>query len=42
VRSVAGAFVEDEIATLAARNGLDGCVITQHWPQRWLLWWRKM
>jgi 2-polyprenyl-3-methyl-5-hydroxy-6-metoxy-1,4-benzoquinol methylase len=41
VRSVAGAFVENEIATLAAQNGLDGCVITQHWPQRWLLWWRK-
>ena len=41
VRSVAGAFVESEIAALAAQNGLDRCVITQHWPQRWLLWWRK-
>ncbi len=41
VRSVAGAFAESEIATLATQNGLDGCVITQHWPQRWLLWWRK-
>ena len=41
VRSVAAAYAESEIATLAAQNGLDGCVITQHWPQRWLLWWRK-
>ena len=41
VRSVAGAFVESEIATLTAQNGLDGCVITLHWPQRWLLWWSK-
>jgi hypothetical protein len=41
VRSVAGAFVESEIATLTTQNGLDGYVISQHWPQRWLLWWRK-
>jgi 2-polyprenyl-3-methyl-5-hydroxy-6-metoxy-1,4-benzoquinol methylase len=42
VRSVAGAFVESEIASLTAQNGLDGCVITRHWPQRWLLRWRKI
>ena len=41
VRSVAAAFVECEIATLTAQNGMDGCVITQQWPQRWLLWWKK-
>ena len=41
VRSVAAAFAENEIAELAAQSGLDGCVITNHWPQRWLLWWRK-
>ncbi len=41
VRSVSAAYAENEIATLAAQNGLDSSVITQHWPQRWLLWWRK-
>jgi len=41
VRSVAGAFVENEIANLTVQHGLDDCVITTHWPQRWLLWWRK-
>ncbi len=42
VRSVAAAFMENEVVELAANNGLDGCVISQHWPQRWLLSWRKL
>ena len=41
VRSVAAAFAENEIAELAAQSGLNGCVITNRWPQRWLLSWRK-
>lgn len=41
VRSVAAAFVESEILSLAAEAGLDGCVLSQHWPQRWLMSWRK-
>jgi 2-polyprenyl-3-methyl-5-hydroxy-6-metoxy-1,4-benzoquinol methylase len=41
VRSVAGAFVESEIATLTTQNGLVGYQISQHWPQRWLLRWSK-
>jgi 2-polyprenyl-3-methyl-5-hydroxy-6-metoxy-1,4-benzoquinol methylase len=41
VLSVSAAFVEAEVANLAAQCGLDGCTISQHWPQRWLLWWSK-
>jgi 2-polyprenyl-3-methyl-5-hydroxy-6-metoxy-1,4-benzoquinol methylase len=41
VRSVAAAFLEDEVMSVAVESGLDGCVMTQHWPQRWLLWWRR-
>jgi 2-polyprenyl-3-methyl-5-hydroxy-6-metoxy-1,4-benzoquinol methylase len=40
-RSVAAAFAAVEISSLAARSGLDGAVITHHWPQRWLLAWSK-
>jgi hypothetical protein len=40
-RSVEAAFAVSEIAALAGRSGLDGAVITQHWPERWLLAWRK-
>ena len=35
------AFAVNEISSLAVRSGLDGAIITQHWPQRWLLTWRK-
>ncbi|MDZ4820353.1 MAG: methyltransferase domain-containing protein [Planctomycetota bacterium] len=41
VRSVAAAFVESEIDAISADAGLNGCTISQHWPQRWLLSWSK-
>ena len=37
--SVAGAFRADEVASLAAQAGLDGAVVTRHWPERYLLSW---
>jgi 2-polyprenyl-3-methyl-5-hydroxy-6-metoxy-1,4-benzoquinol methylase len=40
-RSVAAAFALSEIRSLADRSGLDGATVNQHWPQRWLLAWRK-
>jgi 2-polyprenyl-3-methyl-5-hydroxy-6-metoxy-1,4-benzoquinol methylase len=40
-RSVAAAFAVSEISSLAARSGLEGAVISHHWPERWLLAWRK-
>ena len=40
-RSVEAAFAVSEISALASRSGLDDAVITHHWPQRWLLAWRK-
>ena len=40
-RSVAAAFALSEICSLAVGSGLDGATISQHWPQRWLLAWRK-
>jgi 2-polyprenyl-3-methyl-5-hydroxy-6-metoxy-1,4-benzoquinol methylase len=40
-RSVAAAFAVSEICSLASRSGLDGATVRQHWPQRWLLAWRK-
>jgi 2-polyprenyl-3-methyl-5-hydroxy-6-metoxy-1,4-benzoquinol methylase len=40
-RSVAAAFAVSEISLLAARAGLEGAVISHHWPERWLLAWRK-
>jgi 2-polyprenyl-3-methyl-5-hydroxy-6-metoxy-1,4-benzoquinol methylase len=41
IRSVSAAFVEREIVLLTAEAGLNGCVLSQHWPQRWLMSWRK-
>ncbi|MES1213070.1 MAG: methyltransferase domain-containing protein [Singulisphaera sp.] len=40
-RSVEAAFATKEISALAVRSGLDGAEITHHWPERWLLAWRK-
>jgi 2-polyprenyl-3-methyl-5-hydroxy-6-metoxy-1,4-benzoquinol methylase len=40
-RSVEAAFAVGEISSLASRGGLDGAILTHHWPQRWLLSWRK-
>ncbi len=40
-RSVEAAFATAEIGQLAESAGLDGAAITHHWPQRWLLDWRK-
>ena len=33
-RSVEAAFAVGEISSLASRGGMDGAVITHHWPQR--------
>ena len=40
-RSVDAAFTVQEAAGLAARAGLEGFRVTRHWPQRWLLAWRR-
>lgn len=40
-RSVAAAFAVSEISALAQRCGLDHATISHHWPERWLLAWRK-
>ena len=40
-RSVEAAFAISEVSSMASRGGLDGAVISHHWPQRWLLSWRK-
>ncbi len=39
--SVAGAFTPDEALDLARRAGLRGATIDRHWPQRFLLSWRR-
>ena len=39
--SVAGAYAVEEVARLAGQAGLNGCSIDCHWPQRFLLNWRK-
>lgn len=39
--SVAGAFTVEEARGLAERAGLSGTTITRHWPQRFLLSWRR-
>jgi hypothetical protein len=39
--SVAAAFTPAEVLDLARRAGLDGATITRHWPQRFLLEWRR-
>ena len=41
MRSVAAAFTTDEARSLAATAGLTGARVSQVWPQRWLLTWRK-
>lgn len=40
-RSVAAAFAMSEIRDLVRQSGLCGVTISQHWPQRFLLAWRK-
>lgn len=37
--SVAGAFTPGEALGLAERAGMQGAVLTRHWPQRFLLSW---
>ena len=39
--SVAAAFTPGEAIDLARRAGLDGATVTRHWPQRFLLAWRR-
>jgi SAM-dependent methyltransferase len=39
--SVAAAFTIAEARALAARAGLEGAVLTRHWPQRFLLSWSR-
>jgi 2-polyprenyl-3-methyl-5-hydroxy-6-metoxy-1,4-benzoquinol methylase len=41
MRSVAAAFTTDEARDLAAASHLRGAQVSQIWPQRWLLTWRK-
>jgi 2-polyprenyl-3-methyl-5-hydroxy-6-metoxy-1,4-benzoquinol methylase len=41
VRSVAAAFTTDEARGLAAASHLRGALVSQIWPQRWILTWRK-
>ena len=40
-RSVAAAFSLREITALATQAGLAGCSVRRHWPERFLLSWRK-
>jgi SAM-dependent methyltransferase len=40
-RSVAAAFTSDEAAELAYQAGLTRFSLTRHWPERFLLTWRK-
>lgn len=39
--SVRAAFTSEEVMKLALEAGLKGATITHHWPQRYLLSWRK-
>jgi hypothetical protein len=39
--SVAAAFTPAEALSLARRAGLEGATIVRHWPQRFLLEWRR-
>jgi 2-polyprenyl-3-methyl-5-hydroxy-6-metoxy-1,4-benzoquinol methylase len=41
MRSVAAAFSTGEARSLAAAAGFGGAQVSQVWPQRWLLTWRK-
>lgn len=40
--SVAAAFTMDEARALANKSGLRGAAISQRWPQRFLLTWRRV
>ena len=40
-RSVQAAFSEAEVRELACAAGLGGAILKRHWPQRFLLTWRK-
>ena len=40
-RSVVAAFTSDEALRLCGRAGLQGATISRHWPQRYLLTWRR-
>jgi hypothetical protein len=40
-QSVRAAFTSEEIGNLALEAGLEGATITHHWPERYLLSWRK-
>ena len=40
-RSVAGAFTPDEALHLCDQAGLQNATISRHWPQRFLLTWRR-
>ena len=39
--SVRAAFTSEEALELALEAGLAGAMISHHWPQRFLLSWRK-
>jgi SAM-dependent methyltransferase len=39
--SIRGAFNCAEVETIAASAGLMGAAVTRHWPQRFLLKWRR-
>lgn len=40
-RSVEAAFTTDEVLQLARQAGLEGAMVTRHWPQRYLLAWKR-
>lgn len=40
-RSVEGAYTCQEFVALAKEAGLEGCQLSRHWPERFLLEWRK-
>ncbi len=40
-RSVEAAFSTGEARQLAERAGLSGATISEHWPQRWVICWRR-
>jgi 2-polyprenyl-3-methyl-5-hydroxy-6-metoxy-1,4-benzoquinol methylase len=40
-RSVEGAFILAEVRDLARRAGLQGARLSEHWPYRFLLAWRR-
>ena len=40
-RSVRAAYTPDEVLVLARQAGLDGALFRRHWPQRFVLQWRR-